>query len=1194
MAALPPPAGDSALVPEPSPVALPPPPAPTTSTGGSGRGRNKDGKEKESFACTFPGCGQSYSRMEYLKRHQRKHQDDRPFQCKDCSKAFARSDVLLRHRRRCHPTPPPVDRDTSPPPSNRIYNNMPVSSSRTDAREQSPPRARGRKHARQSDAVDDQHDRSRPRIDPALQHEHEPEYAAEHGANGEHDGRYDEERGYDGNVYGQYYGQTNQDDHPNYSSHLMPMFAQNQAYHSLNDPNHLEDASVLLSMAYPSGVPGGEGQQEQEQRDLPDWASNPTINLIMETAVASANGEQDALPKATNGDGQEAADASAEKENGTTQAEPTAAQVISNLAEAAAAAPQPISSGAPNGDTAAESTEGGIVSEVIDPTLQDGTPGSEGFLNAMSWLSGLDNQGVLNSNKSSTLGTRGQEVATLKTGFMPEETSFPMTSLFSPSALNASLGGSSNDGSSEQASTPHILHILEQLAKYEVPQTIANPNPERPLLRLDHAAMALQAGEAFDKDSRFYLPAERFAGCYQIPHWALPPLKTLSVMACRTFHTVLNHFSFVHLPTFKLVDTAACLAFAICTVGGIKTGNASISDRFLWPAPEGNGRPSSAGAAALDGPVVPDQSWESLYEDNWYRCAEPRAAEVRNVANWANGPVVRSEKTNMLVKSFSLAKGVLMTEYNVALLQALILYHAPNFLSENDRERVPANMFLGTIVNITRQIGFFTTENDHFTPSISLPSEPFTPHELDRAWHDWIQLETRRRTAFLVYQLDTISSLESNIPCILSGCEVAYLPLPAPDTLWKAPNAQSWLKGVKKYKPMTLDEAMRRTFYLPTYGAFDALHEKADTQFYNLLNQSDYGPFARMAMVITLLRGIIDIGEGKRDRGDWRDLTDLWVGCSWLRPGKQIIAQDGTDLGIITRESLKERFRLGLQKWREGWDFDSLCSSPTRAATGHYTRSGAPGAGSAGAGVSPESDSASPREDEQSIPKETLNYCEDALPLYWLASGLLGAIISNTTHQPGQNMFSGFNYGDMLKSARTFTRTGEGVPVKLRNMSASQARNERHPSAGPPRNPNMPTPTSAPSSASASSGPPSNPPASSLDPSTHSSSHSTIPTSVSPPDQAGNDNIINQELSSLAEGMSDGTFAGIMQALAAGSGDLSMQLGLINEQGEGEGEGVREGAGAGAEGGNEGNGGGEESLQGLSDQDIAKQLGFMI
>jgi len=46
-----------------------------------------------------------------------------------------------------------------------------------------------------------------------------------------------------------------------------------------------------------------------------------------------------------------------------------------------------------------------------------------------------------------------------------------------------------------------------------------------------------------------------------------------------------------------------------------------------------------------------------------------------------------------------------MTEYNVALLQALILYHAPYFLSEDERERNQANMFLGTIVNVGRLSG---------------------------------------------------------------------------------------------------------------------------------------------------------------------------------------------------------------------------------------------------------------------------------------------------------------------------------------------------------------------------------------------------------------------------------------------------------------------------------------------------------
>jgi hypothetical protein len=118
---------------------------------------------------------------------------------------------------------------------------------------------------------------------------------------------------------------------------------------------------------------------------------------------------------------------------------------------------------------------------------------------------------------------------------------------------------------------------------------------------------------------------------------------------------------------------------------------------------------------------------------------------------------------------------------------------------------------------------------------------------------------------------------------------------------------------------MTLDEAMRRTFFLPTQGAFDTLHAKADTKYYNLLNESDYGPFARVAMVITLLRGIIDIGEGKRDRGDWRDLTDLWMGCTWLKPGHRMLDSSGVDLGKITEVGLRQRFVTGLEKVSMEW-----------------------------------------------------------------------------------------------------------------------------------------------------------------------------------------------------------------------------------------------------------------------------------
>ena len=289
------------------------------------------------------------------------------------------SDVLLRHRRRCHPTPPPVDHSTSPPALNRIYNGMPVSSSRTDAREASPSHHRSRKHPRQSHG-DEERDHSRARIDPALRDDYD-----------ESSGERYRDSGHDSNdMYGQYYNASANDDHPNYSSHLMPMFNQDQSYHSLNDPNHLEDASVLLSMAYPGGVPGN-GRQSQEQRDLPEWASNPTINLIMETAVA--NREREDANKTPSND----------NDNGTgpnpSPIEVQPQTVAASAGDSVTSVPEQTEMSAPVSSAPEVAPSG---QQEIDPRLQnDSAPEStsgtaEGFLNAMSWLSGMDNQGVFN------------------------------------------------------------------------------------------------------------------------------------------------------------------------------------------------------------------------------------------------------------------------------------------------------------------------------------------------------------------------------------------------------------------------------------------------------------------------------------------------------------------------------------------------------------------------------------------------------------------------------------------------------------------------------------------------------------------------------------------------------------------------------------------------------------------------------
>ncbi|ORX34579.1 hypothetical protein BD324DRAFT_594403 [Kockovaella imperatae] len=843
------------------------------------RSRAGNGKEKETFGCPYPGCGQSYSRMEYLKRHQRKHQDDRPFACKDCSKAFARSDVLLRHRRRCHPTPPPVDVSAhSPPQVHRGYPGMPVSSSRTDPREMSP--VRGRKRQTSQGSSDQ----------PALSRRRTEEEDDDEDSDIGETSRFARQNGMgNGGVYVSNYVPESS----TYTPHLIPMF-QNQPF-SNSDPNHLEDASVLLSMAYGGGsmepVPTVQGQRVVAD----DWAPASTINMMMDAS------------------------------------EPPSNQIVSN------------------------------------PYLP--AWGS-------TWL--------------------GEEAK--------PDNAF-LGSMFSPTAFDLSTLAP------ESQEDVTVTNILDQLSKYEIPQSQHNLNPERPLLRLQHEEIYQLAGaEMYDKTSKFYLPAERFAGCYQIPHWGLPPLRVMSVMANRTFNTVLKHFSMVHTPTFRLIDTAACLAFAICTVGGIKSSsynwfkNDKISSLLVGSDPD---------IEAIDGPLPRGEGWQSMYQKNFGILGGDSTSQ--KVDEWETAHIVRNEKSNMLVKSFGLAKGVLMTEYNVALLQALVLYNAPYFLSEDESERVIANMFLGTIVNIARQVGFFTPELEHFEVEVQRPPELWTGAELDLYWRRWIQLETRRRTAYLIYHLDIVSALESHIPPILTSCEMADMPLPAPDSLWLAADAEEWFEALKKYRYMTLDEAMRRIFYLPTYGAFDKLHERSDTKYYNLLNTTELGPFARTAIISSILRGVIDIGEGKRDRGDWRDLTDLWVNCNWLKPGDKCLDSEGKDLGPVTRESLRDRFSQGLERWRQGWDFDPTCPNPA-----NYP--------------SPSGDGMS------EVTK--LAYVEEALPFYWLALHLMDILKAAPPHEPGWNAFGingaqpgGVRYGNILKNARRFTRMGEGSSNVFTNPS---------------------------------------------------------------------------------------------------------------------------------------------------------------
>lgn len=175
----------------------------------------------------------------------------------------------------------------------RGYPGVPVSSSRNDL--ETSPSSRGRKHPRQSSGSDPdgQNGSSRRKLN-----DEEEE---------------DDERFGDGNSFRQngmgnggvysgginsYYG--NEAESSTYTPHLLPIFQQPPAYnqeYQQDDPNNLEDASVLLSMAYGSAT----GQEQQPPAPHPQpvnqWDA-PNLNMMMDTT--KTNREETAGTSALN------------------------------------------------------------------------------------------------------------------------------------------------------------------------------------------------------------------------------------------------------------------------------------------------------------------------------------------------------------------------------------------------------------------------------------------------------------------------------------------------------------------------------------------------------------------------------------------------------------------------------------------------------------------------------------------------------------------------------------------------------------------------------------------------------------------------------------------------------------------------------------------------------------------------------
>ncbi|KZT52696.1 hypothetical protein CALCODRAFT_511889 [Calocera cornea HHB12733] len=896
-------------------------------------------------------CGSNYSRLEYLKRHERKHQDIRPFKCPKCAKEFARSDVLLRHRRRQHPDdptlPPAQTHNTS---GSNVSPPLPSPTSPTT----SPTRRRRRAGTNGSS---NSSSRISPPLPPLSVNTTIPPSASH--ATGQ-------------TSAGGMPLATSPDTLPTplenilHGSHfpLVPPFqlSSSPSHPGLSGLSGLS-ANSAAAAAAAAAVAAGNISPEVLQHIWPDAFS---ANGLRYGTGAASEYEQDEYGFRTT-----ANSGSNGNSNSSSGAHRFSAAQWEAAGFGAAGAGNAVAAAAAMGSAQSTSSHSPGSSNLFpspsllsDPALATSPPtsisisppagpspndGSGVPLEAV--LSGGYDDVSMSDVEGALSGESDAEHSHLSGPEMPLHAQDQRVS-----TAAAPANGSSASDLQQQQQQSIAAYLQRSAGGRDRDPFLA----EQTLLKIDGSRMELIRGVCNrDPSDRFYVPPGFFAYCYQVPRWKLPRLSILCSLASRSLNGMLVHLPFVHEPTFRLANLPGPLAFAICSVGGV-------------------------------GGVM---------------SVRPHKPDFNEVASWGQEilPQVRIEKADMLVRNFHKQKKGMTRLEMLAVVQALMLYNAPSLMSGDDCDRLVGHLFLGTIVTIARQAGLFVATAEHASngafsrEQMAWLLEPGNETALDNKWKDWIQSETYRRAAFLVYILDTLSSLESSIPAIVHPNHIAHIPLPAPDLLWQASTAQEWGMAMTVHhaaQGVTLDQAMQDILRpVPSHNPdVGSGAESAATSAGDDAKFAEMGPFARIVVILTLVRGLMTFGEGEKAGGP---VTKRW-------------ALGGMASGRWWNEGeVLDAYQAALQRWKKRWSSDRLCPHPgvTRPQSifdlpeasddpTPHASSPRPNAPRRESSNSTTTGSATPTS-AQSPQYALVNH---ASPYYWFAQMLISIVRSNMTH----------------------------------------------------------------------------------------------------------------------------------------------------------------------------------------------------
>ncbi|OTA97295.1 hypothetical protein M434DRAFT_392009 [Hypoxylon sp. CO27-5] len=202
------------------------------------------------------------------------------------------------------------------------------------------------------------------------------------------------------------------------------------------------------------------------------------------------------------------------------------------------------------------------------------------------------------------------------------------------------------------------------------------------------------------------------------------------------------HFSFLHIPTFRIMEAYTGLIAAMCCVG------ACYSDR-----------------------VASSNSREIM---NFLKIALERDCDL-----------FASSGTQ---SSFKFSNG--RNKQDIERLQALILMSALLTWHGTPIQRESARRLFPLVADISRRFELLQVRNDSYLHSIfhqpKISLEDMNPGKFD--WAAWVEQESRIRLMYMVYLLDVARGLYFNCDPQFDSFEMR-IPLPADDAAWEAQSA---------------------------------------------------------------------------------------------------------------------------------------------------------------------------------------------------------------------------------------------------------------------------------------------------------------------------------------------------------------------------------------------------------------------